>query len=134
MSCTLQHRENPSRDSGMPQIHADVPSSWTPGSPAGAHSPVFIVQAFPRSTSCRPGKFGKAVPQMNFRIHPHRSSAWLTAERELLQFQAQRGKPATSTALYLPNISVSHMKLDFLRACTSLPRSQGWKHPSEKHQ
>lgn len=44
-----------------------------------------------------------------------------------------RHREETTTALYLPNISVSHMKLDFLRACISLPRSQGWRHPSEKH-
>lgn len=137
MSCTLQHYGNPSRDSGMLQIHADVPRSWLPDSPAGAHSPVFIVHTFPRSTACRPGKFGKAVPQMNFslkeqRIHPHRRDV-KAAERELLQFQAQGGKRGATTALYLPNISVSPMKLDFLRACISLPGSQGWKHPSEKH-
>lgn len=62
MSCTLQPSENPRRESGMLQIHADVPASWMPISPAGAHSPVFTVHAFPRPTACRPGKFGKAVP------------------------------------------------------------------------
>jgi len=60
------------------------------------------------------------------------SSDWFRAEGELLQFQAQRGKQGATTALYLPNISVSHIKLDFFRDCFSLPRSQGWKHPPEK--
>ena len=139
----------------------DVLRSWLPNSPAVTHSLLFCFVLFSLmrnkdmnySPQCMHSLDPDGSRWLQVRLTwegstfdelPHEEtgdpsiqeqcerSVCFTAERELLQFQAERGKWGTTTALYLPNISLSLIKLDFFRVCISLHRSQGWKHPSEK--
>lgn len=95
---------------------------------------------FLRFTACQPGQLGRSLPQMNFWVkkqgaHPHRSKVKARTglqQRGSCFSSRQREESKAQPQHFIYQTSLSHIKLHFCRVCISLPRSQGWKHPSEK--
>lgn len=77
---------------------------------------------------------------MNFWVkkqgaHPRRSKVKAPTglqQRGSCFSSRQREESKAQPQHFIYQTSLSHIKLHFCRVCISLPRSQGWKHPSEK--
>lgn len=152
MRCTLAHDENPSGKAGDAQstwMHCRCPKTWAPHSPAL----VCVISLMGNkdtnySSTCplAPLAEGQAnlgrqiweVSEMKQGIHLFRScgTARTGSEQRGSCFNARQREESEERPQHFIYQTFMCLTLNwiFFRVCISLPRSQGWKDPSEKCQ